>query len=274
MKQIICWAAIVMFFCTPFALAAEELRYVGSSTIGTSIVKAGAAETFTRKSGTRFVAIEEPGSGRGIQALIEGRTTLAGSSRSLRAGERKQGVIGTVIGYDAIAVFVHASNPITNLTKEQLQGIFTGAITNWKEVGGRDAPIAPNTEIQGAGRATIEMFTELVLDGAAHGEGFKEIDLPRDQLIEVASNPNAICGVSLGLLAAIPADQQSRIKAVAVNGLEPTDLNVQSGAYLIARPLVLATRGLPSGQAREFIRFMLSPEGQAIVSKNFVPARR
>jgi phosphate transport system substrate-binding protein len=274
MKRILILAAILSFFCTPFALATEELRYIGSSTIGTSVIKAGAADAFAKKSGSRFAAIEEPGSGKGIQALLEGKTSLAGASRPLKEEEKRQKLIGTTIGYDAIAIFVHASNPIANLSKEQLKGIFTGSIKNWKEVGGKDAPITPNTEIQGDKRATIEMFTELALDGAAHGKGFKEIDLPRDQIVEVAGDPNAICSVSLGLLAAVPADQRAKVKAVSINGLEPNDANVQSGAYLISRPLLLVTRGLPKGEAKEFISFMLSPEGQTVVAKNFVPARR
>jgi phosphate transport system substrate-binding protein len=272
MKRITILAAILSLFCTP-ALA-QELRYVGSSTIGTSVLKAGAVDAFSKKSGIRFAAIDESGSGRGIQALLEGKTALAGASRPLKAEERQQRLIGTTIGYDAIAIFVHASNPVTDLSKEQLKGIFTGTIKNWKEVGGKDAPITPNTEIQGDKRATIEMFIELVLDGAAHGKGFKEIDLPRDQIVEVAANPNAICSVSFGLLAALPADQRSKVKAISVNGLEPNDRNVQSGAYPVSRPLLLVSQGLPQGQVKDFIAFMLSPEGQAIVGKNFVPVRR
>lgn len=274
MKRFVVLFALFSMVSAPLALAAEELRYSGSSTIGTSILLAGAEEAFAKKSGIKFAAIDQPGSGKGIQALLDGKTPLAGASRPLKAEEKKQKLIGTIIGYDAIAVFVHASNPVTNLSKEQLKGIFTGAITNWKEVGGKDAPITPNTEIQGDKRATMEMFTELVLDGAAHGKGFKEIDLPRDQIVDLASNPNAICSVSLGLLAAVPADLRGKVKPVSVNGLEPTDSNVQSGAYLISRPLLLVTQGLPKGQVKEFIGYMLSAEGQAIVSKNFVAVRK
>jgi phosphate transport system substrate-binding protein len=267
-------AVLLLIFGTQSALAApEELHYIGSSTVG-SILQGGAAEAFTAKSSIKFAAIEVIGSGKGIKALLDGKTSLAGASRPLKAEEKKQRLIGTVIGYDAIAIFVHASNPVTNLSKEQLKGIFTGAIKNWKDVGGNDAPITPNTEIQGEKRATIEMFTELALDGAAHGKGFKEIGLPRDQLVDLASNPNAICSVSLGLLATIPADLRSMVKPVAINRIEPTDIHVKSGAYLISRPLLLVTHGLPKGQVKEFISFMLSQDGQALVRKSFVPVRK
>ncbi len=253
---------------------AQGLSYSGSSTIGTGVLQAGAAEAFEKKAKIKFAAIDISGSGKGIQAVLEGKTPLAGASRPLKPGEKKQKLIGTVIGYDAIAVFVHRDNPVTSLTKEQLKGIFAGEITNWKQVGGKDAPITPNVEILTGKRATIEMFQEMVLDGAAYGRGFKEIDLPRDQIIDLADNPNGICTVSLGLLAAVPADLRGKVRAVSVNGTEPSDNNIRSGAYLISRPLLLVTNGLPKGAVKEFVDFMLSPEGQAIVAKNFVAVRR
>ena len=259
---------------TVLSAQAEDLSYSGSSTIGTGILKAGAVDAFSKKSGIAFTAIEQPGSGKGIQALLDGKVLLAGASRPLKTEEKQKRLIGTTIGYDAIAVFVHKDNPVKSLSKEQLKGIFTGQIKNWKDVGGKDAPIIPNTEILAGKRATIEMFQELVLDGAAYGAGFKQIDLPRDQIVDLAANPNAICSVSLGLLASVPADQKSKVKAIALNNVEPNDNSVRSGGYLISRPLLLVTPGLPKGPAKEFIGFLLSAEGQAIVAKNFVPVRK
>lgn len=275
MRLRICLLAtlVVTLFALP-ALAGEELRYSGSSTIGTGILQAGAAPDFTAKTGIKFAAIEQPGSGKGIQALIEGKTPLAGASRPLKPAEKKEKLIGTIIGYDAIAVFVHKDNPVKSLSKEQLKGIFTGQIKNWKEVGGPDAPLTPNTEILTGKRATVEMFQEMVLDGAAYGKGFKEIDLPRDQIVDLAANSGGICSVSLGLLAAVPGDVKGKVKPITINGVEPTEKNVQSGAYLISRPLLLVTKGLPKGEVKEFLNFMLSGEGQAIVAKNFVPVRK
>jgi phosphate transport system substrate-binding protein len=267
-------ATLIVTLVSLPALAAGDLRYIGSSTIGTGVLQAGAAQEFTAKTGIKFAAIEQPGSGKGIQALIEGKTPLAGASRPLKVAEKKEKLIGTIIGYDAIAVFVHQSNPLQDLTKEQLKGIFTGQIKNWKEVGGSDAPIAPNTEILTGKRATVEMFQEMVLDGAAYGQDFKEIDLPRDQIVDLASNPNGICSVSLGLLAAVPGDVKAKVKPILINGVEPTEKNVQSGAYLISRPLLLVAKGLPKGEVKEFIQFMLSSDGQAIVARNFVPVRK
>jgi phosphate transport system substrate-binding protein len=257
------------------SLALAQLSYSGSSTIGQSILEAaGAKKAFESKSGIKFKGFEVPGSGKGVEALIAGKVTVAGASRPLKPVEKSAGVLGTVIGYDAVAVFVHKDNPVSDLSKEQLKGIFTGKITNWKEVGGKDAPIAVNTEIQGAKRATMEIFNELVMDKAAYGKGFKEIDLPKDQIVEVAKTPNGIGTPSFGLLAAVPADVRAKVKAIAVDGIPPTADDIQSGAYLISRPLNLATMGPPKGDVKAFVDFMLSPEGQSFVAKDFVPVRK
>lgn len=265
-------AALVL---APALAAAQELRYIGSSTIGQSILEAaGGRAAFEKKTGIRFASLEVPGSGKGIEALLAGKANVAGASRPLKADEKAKKILGTIIGYDAVAVFVHKDNPVTDLSKEQLKGIFTGKIKNWKEVGGKDAPIAVNTEIQGEKRATMEIFNELVMDKAAYGSGFKQIDLPRDQIVDVARNPNAIGTPSFGLLAAVPADVRASVRALSVDGVDPTAQNIQSGAYLISRPLNLATLGAPAGTVKAFVDFMLSTDGQAIVAKDFVPVRK
>jgi phosphate transport system substrate-binding protein len=237
------------------------------------VLQAGATYDFTVKTGIRFAAVEQPGSGQGLRELIEGKVPLAGISRPLKPEEKKANLVGAVIGYDAIAVFVHQSNPVPSLTREQLKGIFTGRIRNWKEVGGRDAPIRPNTEFLAGRRGTIETFQEMVLEDAAYGTGFAEFDLPRYQMVGVAEDPDGICSVSIGLLAAVPHEIRREIRAVGVDGVNPTEKNVRSGAYPISRPLLLVTKGLPKGEVKEFLSFMLSDEGQEIVAKNFLPLR-
>lgn len=275
MKKAVLFFLIMAVFVLPaLAFGADEISYSGSSTIGTSVLEAGAVKAFEAKTGIKFKSIEQPGSGKGIKALLEGQVTLAGVSRSLESDEKKQKLIGHTIGYDAIAVFVNKKNPVNNLTKEQLKGIFTGKIKNWKEVGGKDAPIHVNTEIAGQKRATMLAFQEMAMDKAPYGTGFKEIDFPKDQIVDVAKNENGICTVSYGLLAAVSSDLRDKVKAVTVNNIEPADKNIQSGAYLISRPLLLVTMGLPKGDVKKFIDFMLSKEGQDIVNKNFVSVKR
>jgi len=274
LKKALAVVAVLLISIVGVAVAADELSYSGSSTIGMSVLEAGAVKAFEAKTGIKFKSIEQPGSGKGIEALLAGKVPLAGVSRTLKADEKSKKLLGTAIGYDAIAVFVHKNNTVKNLTKEQIKGIFTGKIKNWKEVGGKDALIQPNTEIAGKKRATMLAFQEMAMDNAAYGSGFKEIDFPRDQIVDVAKNENAVCGVSYGLLAAVSSDLKDKVKAVTVNGAEPSDKNIQSGAYLISRPLLLVTQGLAKGDTKKFIDFMLSAEGQQIVNKNFVPVKK
>lgn len=264
----------MVVFLPLLVVAGDEIGYSGSSTIGMSILQAGAVKAFEDKSGVKFSFIDNPGSGKGIEALLAGKTPLAGASRPLSADEKKKKLLGTVIGYDAIAVFVHKNNPVAKLTKDQLKGIFSGSIKNWKEVGGKDAPITPNTEISGEKRATMIEFQKLAMDDAPYARGFKEIDLPRDQISYLAGDETGICSVSLGLLAAVSPDVRAKVKAITVNNVQPTDDNIRSGAYLISRPLLLVTNGLPKGLVKQFIDFMLSSDGQKFVSQNFVSVKR
>ena len=255
------------------AVAADEIRYSGSSTIGNAILDAGGMDAFQKKTGIKFASYDYPGSSKGMKALIAGNVTLGGASRALKSSEKKSGVLGTIIGYDAIGICVNAANPVNDLSKEQIKDIFTGKITNWSEVGGPDEPIRVNTEIQGEGRATMEMFQKMVLDGSAYGSGFKEIDMPRDQILEVAREPWGIGTPSVGLISAVSRDVASKVKFIAVDSFAPDAENIEMGAYLISRPLVLGTMGIPKGNVKKFITFILSPEGQTIVDKNFVPVR-
>jgi phosphate transport system substrate-binding protein len=110
-------AFMMMFFSVLSTSAmAADISYSGSSTIGTSILKVGAVAAFKTKTGISFSKLDEPGSGKGVKALLDGQVSLAGASRPLKPEEKKEKLIGTTIGYDAIAVFVHVDNPITNLS--------------------------------------------------------------------------------------------------------------------------------------------------------------
>ena len=273
LRRILAVVIMAVFTLSFSAYAGKGISYSGSSTIGMSVLEAGALDAYEKKTGKKFSLVEHPGSGKGIKNLIAGKVNLAGASRHLKSKEKKQKVLGTTIGYDAIAVFVHSSNPVENLTKEQIKGIFTGKIKNWKEVGGNDALITVNTEIQGEGRATLQVFQKIAMDGAPYGNGFKEIDLPRDQIVHLAGDPTGICSVSFGLLAATPKHLRDKVKGIGVNGMKPEPENIKYGKYLISRPLLLVTKGMPKGDVKEFINFMLTNEGQKIVGINFVPVK-
>ena len=263
-----------LLLCALSAVTARaEITYNGSSTIGMGVLEAGAVKAFNRKHGNSFGAISNAGSGKGIQELLDGKIKLAGASRPVKDEEKAAGLEAIVIGFDAIVVFVHASNPIKTLSKEQLKGIFSGRIKNWQEVGGQDAPIKPNTEILTGKRATIEMFKESVLGDEEYGKGFKQIDLPKDQIIEVSRDKQGIASASRGLLLATSPEVRSKVKLVLVDGYRPSPANVKSGTYPISRALNLVTKGQPTGEIKAFIDYILSDEGQAYVGINFVKVK-
>ena len=264
-----CIIICICFFNTVFA----DVTYTGSSTIGMGIIENGAKELFEKKTGIDFGKIDMPGSGKGFKALIAGDFKMSGASRKLKLKEKKKKPYYKVIGYDAIAVFVHNNNPVKNLTKEQLKGIFTGKITNWKDVGGKDVSIKPNTEISGQGRATMQVFKKIVMDGLSYAKGLKEIDLPRDQIISLVKNENEICSVSMGLLNELSENEINKVKTVSVNGVKPDKKYIKEGTYLISRPLILLSKKLPKDDVKKFFDFIMSTEGQAIVGKRFVSVK-
>ena len=247
------------------ATAAAELSYVGSSTIGDNIIPA-AAEAFARKTGIKFGSIATQGSGQGLELVVGGAAPLAGVSRGLTFVEKQQRIYYQTIGYDAVAVYVHGSNPVTSLSKVALKGIYTGGIRSWKEVGGEDAPIVAITQLWGAQRGQMVDFRDQAMGGAAYREDRREVDRQTDQVAALLSEPRGITAVSLAVA-------QPGITAVVIEGFPPDPQSVRSGAYLLSRPLLLVTPARPDPDTRRFIEFMLSPEGQAIVARKFLSVR-
>ncbi len=238
-----------------------QLTYEGSSTISDNILPA-AVRAFEDSTGIAFANVGRRGSGTGFKAVMEGTADIGGMSRELKSAESAQRPYYRIIGYDALAVFVNEKLPITNLSKQELKDIFTGKTTNWQELGGPDAKIEVVTEIIQSDRATIEEFQKKVMDGLPFGET-TEIDLPADCVKYVATTPNSITHAALAFR--VPG-----ARAVSVDGIQPSADNVQSGAYQPSRPLLLVSKTMPRGAAKQFFEFMTSPEGQAIVAEKFV----
>jgi phosphate transport system substrate-binding protein len=245
--------------------AAAQITYVGSSTIGETIMPE-AAKVFTAKTGIPFGSIEIQGSGKGLAIVLRGEAQLAGVSRSLSSQEKQQRFCYRIIGYDAVGIFVHPTNPLTTLTTEQLKAVYTGRITNWKELGGVDAPIGLITVNSGSGRGLVSELQDSIMDGAPYREDRIEVELQREAVAALVPKLD-------GITAASPAFAQAGIKALAIDGFAPEPQHVQSGAYLLSRPLLLVSQAHPPGQIKQFIDFMLSPEGQEIVAHKFVPVR-
>lgn len=199
------------------------------------------------------------GSSAGIKDTLKGINDIGASSRDLSSDET--GLVETKFAVDGIAVVVHPSNPVNNLTPKELQDIYTGKITNWKDVGGVDASIYVLSREESSGTRTG--FEELVgidakegnplLRRASVGEGNGPIQLG------VASNQYAIGYVSFAYI-------NSTVKGLKINGVEPTVEHVIDGSYLLQRPFLFVTKeGADSSQVNDFLQFALSEDGQHCV---------
>jgi len=241
------------------------------------------AEVYMAENPGEFVAVTGGGSGTGFASLVAGTCAIAMSSRNIKEKEialaRKNGKdpVEIMVALDGLAVVVHPSNPADSLTMDQLAAIFSGAIVNWKELGGPDETIVVLSREVNSG--THVYFKEHVLrrkDRSGTAEfAPSALMLSSSQAIadEIAANPGAIGYYGMGYIS-------PKHKAVAVAKdaespyVMPTIENVVSGAYPISRPLLLYTNGAPEGLVKKFIDFALSPEGQALVTTtDFVPVK-
>lgn len=237
---------------------AGTINYVGSSTVGKFMHEA--AQVYTAAS---FNINTKPESGGGENATASGACDLGGVARDVKPEILNQGVQKFLIGKDAIGVWVNKENPIASLEKEQLKAIFTGKITNWKEVGGDDAPI--NIYIVNPQSATRKVFSKVVLEGADYG-GTVETVRPDPAIIDkLAADSNGIGQLSFALGAGHPGE--GAVKKVNVGSEEAS---VNNPGYPITRPLHLITKGDPQGDVKAFVDWSLSDAGQQVVKKYFV----
>ena len=234
--------------------AAEPIRYVGSSTVNKFLNDA--AEVYGDHG---FVVDTQPESRGGEICTLRRACDMGGVARTVADEILERGVVATLIGYDAIAVIVHPSNPVETLSTEELRGIFTGTITNWSEVGGADAPISPY--VVTAGSATRSVFAAAVLEGADYAD-VTVVDPDARMVPTVARDPHSIGQISFSF--ALATD---RVRPVAVNG---EAASVDNPGYPITRPLHITTLGEPAGPVADFLSWTLSDEGQAVVRRSFV----
>jgi len=153
---------------------------------------------------------------------------------------------------------------VTRLTAAAVEGIFTGRIRSWRQVGGPDKPIVCITEILGDKRATMLAFQDLAMGGRPYVKERVEVDLPRQQIDRLVGNRWGIATVSM-------AFDRAGIHAVQIGRSMPSPRAIRSGAYPYSRPLLLVARTLPRDSLEKFFRFMLSADGQRIVGRTFVP---
>lgn len=219
-------------------------------------------ETFSVINPDVSVEIQGGGSSTGIKNAADGVSEIGNSSRALKDSEKTLGLTEHIVAIDGIAVAVNPANPVTSLTRDQLISIFTGVVTNWKDVGGADAPIV--VILREAGSGTRDGF-EAILDIADTVKGSQEVNETGIVKSTVAGNVNAIGYLSLGKV-------DTTIKTVSIDGINPSETTVKDGSYKLQRPFVCLTKGTVSELVNAFFTFILSNEGQALVAqKGYVP---
>jgi phosphate transport system substrate-binding protein len=199
------------------------------------------------------------GSSAGIQAAESGTANIGMSSRALK--EAEQELWSVEIAKDGLAVIIHDDNNVQNLTLEQIRDIYTGEIKNWGELGGRDAKIHVITREEGSG--TRSAFEDLVMDKNRITSKAIVQDSNGAVRLLVSDDVNAIGFISLGLVD--PEKGQKLVKALQLDGVEATAENIMNGSYKLFRPFLFVTLGEPDGLTKQFIDFVLSPEGQQVL---------
>jgi phosphate transport system substrate-binding protein len=262
------WLTIAALGAMTGPAAAGTITVKGSDTM--VILGQRWAEDYMKKNKETAVQVTGGGSGTGISALINGTTDICQSSRPMNAAEKEKlreryATTGkeTAVARDGLAVYVHASNPINEITMDQLKRIFTGKVTSWKDLGGPDSRIVVYSRENSSG--TYVFFKEHVLGGADY--------TPRAQTMPgTAAVVNAVSkekfGIGYGGAAYAKGIKILKVKKDAASpGVLPDEANVKSGSYALSRPLFFYTRTSPSGEAKSFIDWVLSAEGQAVVNK-------
>lgn len=221
-------------------------------------------EAYEKETGVK-VTYNPTGSGSGITAVQEGRCDIGLSSRSLKEEEKTAGLTETVLAYDGIAIIVHPDNLVADLTLSQIADIYTGKITNWKDVGGNDGEIVLIGREANSG--TRDGF-ETITGTAENCQYRQELSSNGDVIATVAGNPNAIGYASLATI-------KNTVKALSVNGVVPTESTVKDGSYAVQRPFVLVTKAdaALSETAQKFFDYMISRNANEIISAaGVVPA--
>lgn len=239
----------------------DRLDIAGSTSVQPVVEKLAAA--YMKEHPNVRINVQGGGSGMGIRTTEQGIVNIGTSSKSLKP-EEKDGLVEYVIGKDGIVIVVNNKNNISGLTTEQLKNIYNGNITNWKSVGGVDAPI--HTVVRESGSGTLSSFNSLVMnktniisDATVQGstEGVKQA---------VKQDPDAIGFISL-------SHMSSDVKTLEVNEITPSETTIADGSYSLQVPFEFLTKGDAQGITKEFIDWVFSPEGQSIIrSEKVVPA--
>lgn len=217
-------------------------------------------ESFMEENDQVTVTVEYTGSGAGLESLSAGTVDIGNASRQLKDEEKSNGLVENVVAIDGIAVIADKDNSISDISSQDLAKIYTGEVTNWKNIGGNDEAVVVIGREAGSG--TRDAFEELlsVQDNCQYAQ---ELDSTGAVLAKVSSTPGAIGYVSLDVV-------DSSVKALSIDGTEPTEEKILEGNYLLQRPFVMATKGEKSEQndlVKAWFDYTASDAGKEIIKK-------
>ena len=266
----IAFTLLVNFFILAFSVSvtAEEknkLLITGSSTVAPLVAEM--AQRYESLHSDIKIDVQTGGSSRGISDAFRGIVSMGMVSRDLKPKEKELHV--TTVARDGIAIIIHADNPTKVLKFDDVKGIYTGDIKNWKGLGGEDRSIVVVNKA--AGRSTLELFLHYLKLKLKQVKADIIIGDNQQGIKTVSGKPNAIGYVSIG--AALQAIKEGvKIKTLPMEGVKATLKSVETGRFPLARPLNVVTKEKPTGKVRDFLDFMLKPEQADLIrSLNFVP---
>lgn len=272
-KRIVLTALLVASVCfVSVAAFAEDITINGSTTV-LPFAQAAVEKFMTSNPGIN-ISLSGGGSGNGIKALADKTVNIANSSRFIKLDEVKTAIANDVypvpfaVALDCLLPMVHPSNPVNGLTTQQLKDIYSGKITNWKDVGGDNAPIAVVGRDTSSG--TYGTWQEMIMDIGEKARVTAKAQTAASSgamLSTVANNKNAIGYDGIGYI-------NNTVKPLTVNQIAGTAISAKDGSYPLSRYLYMFTNGWPNDDALNFINYILSEEGQAIVeSTGFIRIR-
>lgn len=225
-----------------------------------------AAERFMNENNGVKFSVSGTGTGNGFKSLADGSAQIANASRFIKESEikacmdKKVYPVPFAVALDCIVPIVHPSNPVKNLTKAQLKDIYSGKLTNWKEVGGADAPIVVVGRDTSSG--TYGTWQEMIMDAGEKTRVTQRAQVTSSSgamMTAVSQNKNAIGYEGMGYVG-------DSVKALSVEGVVASSAGARNGKYPLARYLYMFTNGWPEGELLAFMNFMLGREGQKIVN--------
>ncbi|MBC8002484.1 MAG: phosphate ABC transporter substrate-binding protein [Opitutaceae bacterium] len=243
----------------------EKLLVTGSSTMAPLVEEI--ARHFQALHTNVEVTVKMGGSGRGIQDVREGISEIGMASRALTESEAD--LLGLPIARDGICLLVNSANPVRSLTDAQVSAVYTGATTNWKAVGGLDAPIFVVTRTEG--RSELELFLHYFKINKTAVKAHSSAGDNLTGIQAVSTNRDAIAFLSVGE-AERNAKAGAPIRLLPTAGVVASSQNIRTGTYPLSRPLTLVTKGVPKGAVAEFLDYCLLPRiGELIRRHEFVP---